>query len=609
MPALGTHPLATDVVFAEQFSSGGFPRLDDTGNWTIALFNGAVFDTGSLLLDGDSFARVADNLNLTYPFTIACEVRVPNTGGDVLSVTWADADYVQLSSQTANLRGKVRSGIVGADSDDNVGLTANVWTAVAFVCTSATSRQIWRAGTFGLLETTNVTPTGTAAEFFTIGALTRGGGADQSHLPNLSRIRNVIVWQGATNGAMTDTKLDQWAADPSLPYSSPGASPVLSSPTVVSTGNGIATVRVTTDTAPSGSSTLAVRTRAAAAPAWTSAEVLASPTATITSGASGARDFNLTGLINGTALRADFAQTGPSNVVSTASFTPGVAPAVTTNPSNQSVTAGSTATFTAAASGAPTPTVQWQRNGVDISGATSLSYTTPATTVSGGSANNGDVYRAGFTNALGGPVYTTGATLTVSAAGSAPSITSQPSSQTVTAPATATFSVTATGSGTLTYQWRRNGTNISGATSSSYTTPATTVSGGSANNGDVYSVVVTGDTAPPATSNNATLTVNAGSPPPPAPGFDFHTAAGCIFGAISGSLVGLSREVGVSITPLVYSLTAPYGLVVALSATATDSNGRLPRMTHASLSAGTNYRIVFVWPDNAAYTITMQATA
>jgi len=100
-------------------------------------------------------------------------------------------------------------------------------------------------------------------------------------------------------------------------------------------------------------------------------------------------------------------------------------------------------------------------------------------------------------------------------------------------------------------------------------------------------------------------------PPPPAPaaGFDFHTAPGCIFGAVSGSLVGLAREVGVSILPLVYSRTAPYGLVATLPATATGSDGRLPRLTSASLSAGTTYRIVFVWPDGAEYAISMAATA
>ncbi|MCX8518303.1 MAG: immunoglobulin domain-containing protein, partial [Rhodoferax sp.] len=55
----------------------------------------------------------------------------------------------------------------------------------------------------------------------------------------------------------------------------------------------------------------------------------------------------------------------------------------------------------------------------------------------------------------------------------APAITTQPDSQSVVAGQTATFSVTATGS-TLSYQWKKNGTTIDGATSSTYTTPPTT---------------------------------------------------------------------------------------------------------------------------------------
>ncbi len=66
------------------------------------------------------------------------------------------------------------------------------------------------------------------------------------------------------------------------------------------------------------------------------------------------------------------------------------------------------------------------------------------------------------------------ATLTVNPAPVAPSITTQPASQTVTAGQTATFSVTATGTAPLSYQWQKNGAAISGATSSSYTTPAET---------------------------------------------------------------------------------------------------------------------------------------
>ncbi len=73
----------------------------------------------------------------------------------------------------------------------------------------------------------------------------------------------------------------------------------------------------------------------------------------------------------------------------------------------------------------------------------------------------------------------------------------------MTAGQTATFSVTATGTAPLSYQWQKNGTAISGATSSSYTTPAETTS----DNGALFTVVVTNSVGS-VTSNAATLTVN-----------------------------------------------------------------------------------------------------
>ena len=103
-----------------------------------------------------------------------------------------------------------------------------------------------------------------------------------------------------------------------------------------------------------------------------------------------------------------------------------------------------------------------------------------------------------------GSVTSTAATLTVNAAPVAPSITTQPASQTVTAGQTATFTVAATGTAPLTYQWKMNGTAVSGATSSSYTTPATTTS----DNGAQFTVAVT-NSAGSVTSTAATLTVNA----------------------------------------------------------------------------------------------------
>src|SRR5690349_22954244 len=56
----------------------------------------------------------------------------------------------------------------------------------------------------------------------------------------------------------------------------------------------------------------------------------------------------------------------------------------------------------------------------------------------------------------------------------APYITTQPANQTVAVGQTATFSVVASGTAPLNYQWQKNGADISGATSSSHTTQATT---------------------------------------------------------------------------------------------------------------------------------------
>jgi len=98
----------------------------------------------------------------------------------------------------------------------------------------------------------------------------------------------------------------------------------------------------------------------------------------------------------------------------------------------------------------------------------------------------------------------------------APTVTTQPVSQTVTAGQAAMFTVAASGTAPLSYQWQRNGVNIAGANSSSYTTPTTTT----ADTGATFQVVV-GNSAGTATSKAATLTVN----PIAAPGIQLSSSS------------------------------------------------------------------------------------
>lgn len=91
-------------------------------------------------------------------------------------------------------------------------------------------------------------------------------------------------------------------------------------------------------------------------------------------------------------------------------------------------------------------------------------------------------------------------------------ISAQPQNASVVEPATATFSVTATvnSANALRYQWEKQEggsgawAQIVGATSASYTTPATVVAN---DNGDKYRVVISSDGATSVTSSAATLTV------------------------------------------------------------------------------------------------------
>jgi uncharacterized repeat protein (TIGR01451 family) len=197
-------------------------------------------------------------------------------------------------------------------------------------------------------------------------------------------------------------------------------------------------------------------------------------------------------------------------------------PAVTVQPVSQSICTGSGVSFTGAASGFPTPSVQWQvstdggATWNDLNGATSntLSFTADV-------SQNGYEYRARFTNSAGSTA-TNAATLTVNVA---PAITAQPANQNVTASQTATFTAAASGSPPPSVQWQVSSdggatwTNLSGATS-----PTLTFTAQLAQNGNLYRAVFT-NACGDATSNAAQLTVT----------FQPITISGHVFDDLNGN--------------------------------------------------------------------------
>ncbi|HLP03705.1 MAG TPA: immunoglobulin domain-containing protein, partial [Opitutaceae bacterium] len=98
--------------------------------------------------------------------------------------------------------------------------------------------------------------------------------------------------------------------------------------------------------------------------------------------------------------------------------------------------------------------------------------------------------------------------VTGGATATAPSITTQPSSQTVTVGSSVSFSVAASGTAPLSYQWKKGGADISGATSATYS-----IASAATGDAGTYTVVVS-NSAGSATSNGATLTVNAAATAP-----------------------------------------------------------------------------------------------
>jgi DNA-binding beta-propeller fold protein YncE len=216
------------------------------------------------------------------------------------------------------------------------------------------------------------------------------------------------------------------------------------------------------------------------------------------------------------AVNAGVYSVAVTNVVGTAVSTGGtltvnVAPTVASQPRSQVAVVGGTASFSVTATGGSGYIYQWRKNGVAIAGANSATYTLG--NVIAADAGNYDVV---ITNGVGS-AYSSVAQLTVATGSTIPVITAQPAGRAVLAGSAVTLSVAATGAPAPAYQWRKNGTPISGAVGSSYLLGAAQASDSAS-----YDVVVS-NTAGTVNSSAAALRVFP------------RSFAGVYFGSFSGN--------------------------------------------------------------------------
>lgn len=215
------------------------------------------------------------------------------------------------------------------------------------------------------------------------------------------------------------------------------------------------------------------------------------------------------------------------------------APSITTQPQPITIPHGSNATFTVVAAGADPLSYLWRFQATNLAGATASSYTR-----TNSQAVHAGEYSVVVTNVFGS-ITSAAALLTVD---SRPVILTQPQSRTVNLGSNAMFTALATGPEPLSYQWRFNGTNLSGATASSYTvTNAQIINEGG------YTIVITNFFGS-ITSYVASLTVDSTPPGTPTILAGWDVSALSTYGpspfspttnAPNLSIVGLTRGIGV----------------------------------------------------------------
>jgi len=169
-------------------------------------------------------------------------------------------------------------------------------------------------------------------------------------------------------------------------------------------------------------------------------------------------------------------------------------PSIITQPLSQTVTTGSSVTFSVVATPPPL-TYQWYKNGVALANQTSSTLT-----INNCIAGSAGTYSVVVSNSVGS-VSSTPVTFTVIDVSSPPLFSQQPSSQSVSLGSNVTLTAAVNGSPAPTYQWYKDGVAIPGAVNSTFN-----INSAQAYNVGNYTLVAT-NTLSSVTSSIATISI------------------------------------------------------------------------------------------------------
>ncbi|MGD0745177.1 MAG: immunoglobulin domain-containing protein [Verrucomicrobiota bacterium] len=479
--SIGKPALTTDIA---RFNADGTldtnfsAAANGTVNCVALQPDGAILVGGSFTtLDGQAHTRLGrfngdgtldTNFNPVVNSTVNCLAVQPD--GKVL----AGGSFSSLDGQTVSYTGRLnRDGTLDATFNPNVN-------GVVYSLALQTDGRILLAGTFSTI--------GGLARF-DIGRLNADGSADLTFNPGGGGSVYALALQGdgailaggsfATLGGLSRTNIGR------LFNTVPATQNLSFDGSAISWQRGGASPevwRTTFDISTNGVDWISLGAGQRVPGGWQLTNLPLAQVRNIR-----ARGFVTSGEYNGS---SSFVETigGPAVVV--------------TSPASRTNNAGTTATFFAAGGGTPPLTCQWLKDGVPLTDAGNISGAgTPTLTLSNVLGGDAGRYALMVSNA-GGSITSSVATLSVIE----PIISLQPTNQFADAGQSANFTVAAIGSAPFTYQWRKNGTNISAPNS-----PTLTLAGVSGADLGTYSVLVSTPYGS-AVSSNATLTINFAVP-------------------------------------------------------------------------------------------------